>query len=219
MQNALHAERKWTEGGWWHTDQFDVGQMVYSHNHGIDDQGWFADYLAVRRGTGDWWLRENASTHYVCATSTVEGAQDFWFPANRMMPDPQPFLDAAYFQCTEFFRGHPGFTPDAEPSRLLDQVSRHVWTPPQHADAQRVEKSWTEHQERAAGLQEYESKAIDEAEQCKGCGMPNTIEDGRCTQCGRVAVRVCGCGFTNQPIEGTCRSCGRRLNARELRGI
>jgi hypothetical protein len=212
MREVLSAERKWDERGWWHSDRFNVAQMVYSHGRGIDDQAWFSDYLAVRIGTGDWWLRERATSHHVGAEETADGPQDHWFPAKRMMHDPQPFLDAVYMACVEFFRSTPGFTPlTGTVDPLVEPTSTHVWTPPVHAEHNRVEQSWAEFQIRAEALQEYESTAMDASERCGDCGVPNTVSGGQCNRCGKVLAKMCSCGFTNLAMEVVCKSCGRRL--------
>lgn len=213
MEKVLEAERKWNDKSWWHTDRLDLRSMIYSHSQGVDDQAWFTDYLAVRLGTRDWWLRENRSSHWLCATEKkVEGPQEFWFPAKRLMHDPQSFLDKAYLECAELFRNNPGLTPDMNLEDCIQpKAPGHIWEPTAHAEGRRIEKSWEDFQRRAKELEQYQAKAIEQGSRCSACPSPNGIEDGRCVDCGKVLAKPCGCGFTNLPREVGCLCCGRRF--------
>ena len=212
MRETLVAEHKWREGSWWHTEKFDVAKMIYSHAQGVDDQAWFTDYLAVRLGTDDWWLREYRSSRYVGADEEAGGSANHWFPAKRLAHDAQSFLDGVYLRCLRLFRSHPGLTPDVTFEAFSESGgSAHVWEPPIHADGQRVEKSWEAFQQRAKELEAYQAEALEQSDQCADCGVEDTVRDGRCNACGKILARVCGCGFTNMVREVTCKSCGRRL--------
>lgn len=212
MSEVLTAEGKWKDGSWWHTERFDVASMVYSHNQGVDDQGWFTDYLAVRIGTSDWWFREQAITHYDAGVRTDDGPADYWFSARQMSHDPRPFLDARYVAAVRFFESHPGFTPQTMGEEEPLAASTLVWKPPVHADADRVVKNWEAFQARAKELQAYESQAMDASERCRDCGAEqDLLNPGRCSACGKILAKICSCGFHNLSVEGSCRSCGRRL--------